>query len=101
MTDVPLSYVLACLLEVGSGLLVTLACLTVVRRGPVAFLAGLAALVVSVSAGLTLAGYERHDSFWTEEWFWELTTYARAVGFAVLGIVLLLALLHSRRPGES
>ncbi|WP_244929655.1 hypothetical protein [Nocardioides sp. W7] len=98
--DVPIYVLVSGLIEIVGCLLVVVACLTVVRRGPAALLGALGALLAGASNALTLAAY-RNDEWWLHERFWELTTYGRAVGLAVLGLALVLALLRARRVSTS
>lgn len=98
--EVPTYLVISSLLEVAGCLLVVLACLTVLRRGLPAAAALVGAVLAGVATALTLAAYGSTAGWSMSDRFWELTTYSRALGLALLALALLLALLRSRRVRE-
>lgn len=98
--DVPTDLWVSSGLELAVCLLAALAALAVLRRGPVAPLAALGALLAGGSAAFVLFSY-RSTSEWTwSDRFYQLTMYGRAAGFALLALALVVGLLRSRRPGE-
>jgi len=95
--DVPTYLVVSSLLEVAGCLLVVLACLTVLRRGLPAAVAIVGAVLAGAATGLSLVAYGSTADWAMRDRFWELTTYSRAIGLALLGLALALALLRPRR----
>lgn len=85
-------------IEIGACALVVLACLALVRRGPLpALLGALGALAAGATAALGLAALLDAEALDRSELFWQAVTYARSIGLAVLGVALVLTLLRIRQ----
>lgn len=84
-------------IEVLGCLVIVPACLALVRRGPVAAAVGaVGALLAGISTGLSLIAYE--TGRWSgSDRFWEMASYARAIGLALLAVAVVHAVFQSAR----
>lgn len=100
--EIPAYVLIGGVIEVAAAVAVLVACLVLVRRGTAALLGLVGALLAGTATGLstldTLDLSRGGDGLLpTSDGTWQSLAYARAIGLAVMGLALVLALLRTRR----
>lgn len=94
----PTYVVITQVIEVVGPVICLIACLLLVRRAPLpALLGAVGAAATGASSGLWLAADRLRVPGEDGDLFWQLTSYGRSIGLAVVCLALVLALLRTHR----